>query len=165
MDIKRILFPTDFAECSSAALDCASCLTSATGARLYILHVDELRDVSVPAIPPAEGGFFYAAAWDDERREAMQDRLTKTVPTVDNVPYEHRLLTGSPLMQILQFAEQESVDLIIMGSHGRTGLSKLVMGSIAQGVMRDAKCPVLIVKQPTAVTNNVGNTVTSRLPH
>jgi nucleotide-binding universal stress UspA family protein len=62
-------------------------------------------------------------------------------------------------------AEQESVDLIMMGSQGRTGLSTLVMGSIAQGVMRGANCPVLIVKQPTAVIDNVGKTVSSGTAH
>jgi universal stress protein A len=160
MNIKRILFPTDFSEFSSAALDCASYLASATDARLYILHVDELKDVSVPAIPPVEGGYFYAAAWDDERREELQEMLSKTVPTAANIAYEHRLLTGSPTMQILQFAEQESVDLIIMGSHGRTGFARLVMGSVAQAVMRGAKCPVLIVKQPMAVGDDVGTTAT-----
>lgn len=165
MNIKRILFPTDFSECSSAALDCASYLASATGARLYILHVDELKDVSVPAIPPVEGGYFYAAAWDDERREELQEMLSKTVPTVANIAYEHRLLTGSPTVQILQFAEQESVDLIVMGSHGRTGFSRLVMGSIAQGVMRGTKCPVLIVKQPTAVTDDAGKTASDDASH
>jgi nucleotide-binding universal stress UspA family protein len=163
MNIKRILFPTDFSECSSAALDCASYLASATGARLYILYVDELKDVSVPAIPPVEGGYFYAAAWDDERREELQKMLTKTVPSVANIAYEHRLLTGSPTAQILQFAEQESIDLIVMGSHGRTGFSKLVMGSVAQAVMRGAKCPVLIVKQPTAISDDVGTTVTGNV--
>ena len=57
-------------------------------------------------------------------------------------------LTGSPAAQILKLAEQERIDLIVMGSHGRTGLSKLLMGSVAEGVMRKAKCPVLIVKLP-----------------
>jgi nucleotide-binding universal stress UspA family protein len=165
MDIKRILLPTDFSECSRAALDCASCLASATGARLYILYVDELKDVSVPAIPPVEGGYLYAAAWDDERREELQEMLAKIVPTVANVAYEHRLLTGSPTAQILRFAEQESIDLIVMGSHGRTGLARLVMGSVAQAVMRGAKCPVLIVKQPMAVGDNVGTTATGNTLH
>jgi nucleotide-binding universal stress UspA family protein len=165
MDIKRILFPTDFSECSRAALDCASYLARATGARLYILYVDELKDVSVPAIPPVEGGYFYAAAWDDERREELQEMLTKIVPTVGNIAYEHRLFTGSPTAQILQFVEQQSIDLIVMGSHGRTGFSRLIMGSIAQGVMRSAKCPVLIVKQPMAVSDDVGTTITEGTPH
>jgi nucleotide-binding universal stress UspA family protein len=56
---------------------------------------------------------------------------------------------GSPQKEILQFAGEEAVDLIVMGSHGRTGISRLLMGSVAEAVMRKAPCPVLIVKQPT----------------
>jgi nucleotide-binding universal stress UspA family protein len=164
MDIKRILFPTDFSECSSGALDCASSRAGATGARLYILYVDELKDVIVPAFPPAEGDCFYSAAWDDERRELLHERLTKTIPTVVNVAYERRFLTGSPLVEILKFAEQESVNLIVMGSHGRTWVSRLIMGGIAQGVMRGAKCPILIVKQPAVVTEDVSKTASTGTP-
>jgi nucleotide-binding universal stress UspA family protein len=64
------------------------------------------------------------------------------------VAYEHHYLRGSPVVEILNFAEDENIDLIVMASHGRTGLSRLLMGSIAEGVMRKARCPVLIVKQP-----------------
>jgi nucleotide-binding universal stress UspA family protein len=56
--------------------------------------------------------------------------------------------TGWPVAQILKFAEEKRIDLIVMGSHGRTGLSKLLMGSVAVGMMRGAKCSVLIVTQP-----------------
>ena len=159
MNIKRILFPTDFSEDSSTALGYASSLASDSGALLYIVHVDELLDVGIPSIPPIEGGYFYEVPWD-ERRE-VQDRLTKIVPTVANVAYEHRYLTGSPLTQILNFAEREHVDLIVMGSHGRTGFSRLIMGSVAEGVMRRATCPVLIVKQPAAVSDDVSEMVLS----
>ena len=159
MNIQRILFPTDFSEDSSAALGYASSLASDTGALLYIVHVDELLDVGIPSIPPIEGGYFYEVPWD-ERRE-VQERLTKIVPTVANVVYEHRYLTGSPLTQILNFAEREHVDLIVMGSHGRTGFSRLIMGSVAEGVMRRATCPVLIVKQPAAVSDDVSEIVLS----
>lgn len=146
MNIKRILNATDFSECSNAALDFASRVASDTGARLYIVHVNGILDVSVPAIPPTEGGYYYDAPWGHERHE-VRERLIKTVPTVGNVAYEHHYLTGLPVAQILKLAEHERIDLIVLGSHGRTGFSRLVMGSVAEGVMRGSTCPVLIVKR------------------
>jgi nucleotide-binding universal stress UspA family protein len=147
MNIKRILFATDFSECSNAALEFASHLASDTGARLYMVHVDGLLDVSIPSIPPVEGGYSYDAPWGYERRE-VRETLAKIVPTVANVAYEHCYLAGSPVAQILKLAEQEKIDLIVMGSHGRTGFTRLLMGSVAEGVVRSAPCPVLVVKQP-----------------
>jgi nucleotide-binding universal stress UspA family protein len=90
-----------------------------------------------------------ATALDD--RQEVRDQLERVLPTVPTVAYEHHYLRGSPVTEILAFAESENIDLIVMASHGRTGLSRLLMGSIAEGVMRKAKCPVLIVKQPADV--------------
>ena len=158
MNIKRILFATDFSECSNAALEFASHLTSNTGARLYIVHVNGLLDVSIPSIPPVEGGYYYDAPWGYERHE-VRERLTRNVPTVANVAYEHCYLTGSPVTQILKLAEREQIDLIVIGSHGRTGLSRLLMGSVAEGVVRSTQCPVLVVKQPSAVLEGASSAV------
>lgn len=158
MIVKRILFATDFSESSSAALEYASRLASDTEALLYIVHVDELLDISVPSIPGIEGGYFYESPGDNDRHE-VRDRLSKIAPTVSGVAYEHRYLTGSPLNEILKFADRQCVDLIVMGSHGRTGFSRLLMGSVAEGVVRRAKCPILIVKQPTEVPEATGSDV------
>jgi nucleotide-binding universal stress UspA family protein len=147
MNIKNILVPIDFSDCSSAALNYASHLASDTNSRLYIVHVDELLDVSIPAIPPFEGGYVHESMWD-ERRQLVRDQLAKVVPSVGNVPYEYRCLMGSPVNEILKLADHEHIDLIVMGSHGRTGVFRLLTGSVAEGVMREAKCPVLVVKQP-----------------
>jgi nucleotide-binding universal stress UspA family protein len=147
MNIERILVPIDFSECSSAALACASQLAGESKARLYIVHVDELLDVSIPAIPPIEGGYVYESRWD-ERRNLVRDQLAKIVPSVADVAYEYRCLMGSPAYEILKLADRERINLIVIGSHGRTGISRLITGSVAEGVMRGAKCPVLVVKLP-----------------
>jgi universal stress protein A len=147
MNIKSILVPIDFSGCSSAALNYASCLASNAKARLYIVHVDELLDISIPAIPPIEGGYVYESMWD-ERRQLVRDRLAKVVPSVADVAYEYRCVMGSPTDEILKLADRERIDLIVIGSHGRTGISRLITGSVAEGVMRGANCPVLVVKQP-----------------
>lgn len=158
MNIKRILFPTDFSEYSSAALDYASSMAGDNGALLYIAHVDESAGLSVPTIPTVEAGYFYTAPWDNDRRK-VRDRLSKVTPTLANVVYEHHYLTGSPLNEILKFAERHGVDLIVMGSHGWTRFSRLLMGSVAEGVMRRANCPVLIVKQPAKISEDVSSSV------
>jgi nucleotide-binding universal stress UspA family protein len=147
MDFKRILIATDFSECSNAALEVASRLASESGAKLYIVHVNGIVDVGVPAIPPSEGGYYYDAPWGNERHE-VRERLIKTVPTIPKLAHEHRYLTGLPVAQILKLAEHEHIDLIVVGSHGRSGFSRLLMGSVAEGVMRGAHCSVLVVKNP-----------------
>jgi universal stress protein A len=147
MNFKRILLATDFSEYSNAALEVASRLASESHARLYIVHVDGIVSVGVPAIPPVEGAYYYDAPLADERHE-ISERLNKIAPTVPNLAYEHCYLTGLPVDQILKFADREHVDLIVIGSHGRTGLSRLLMGSVAEGVARKANCHVLVVKQP-----------------
>jgi universal stress protein A len=149
MNVKRILIATDFSESSNAALEFASSLANEAGARLYIAHVDEIADISVPAIPPFEGGYLFDAPWGCGRRE-MRDRLEAIIPTVTNVTFEHCYLTGLPVSQIVQLAEEKQIDLIVIGSHGRSGFSRLLMGSVAEGVMRGATCPVLVVKQVSA---------------
>jgi nucleotide-binding universal stress UspA family protein len=122
-------------------------LAAESGAMLYIVHVDELTDLNAAL---GEAAYHYAQTAECPTRQAIRDRLTQVVPTNTAVAYEHRCLTGSPIAELLKFADRENVDLIVMASHGRTGLSRLLMGSVAEAVVRRANCPVLIVKQPTA---------------
>ena len=69
-------------------------------------------------------------------------------PTDPSIPVEYRLLTGEPADAVVRSAEEDDVDLIVLGSHGRTGLSRLLMGSVAEAIVRKAHCPVLVYKQP-----------------
>jgi len=146
MNIKRILIPTDFSHYNDAALKLASTLAAEAKATLYVIHVHDVKGLSA-----AMGEFAYmdAQTWHEQLRDA-EEQLTKVVPSVAGVEYEHQCLTGNPFVEILTFAESHDVDLIVMASHGRTGLSRLLMGSIAEGVMRKAPCPVLVVRQPAA---------------
>jgi nucleotide-binding universal stress UspA family protein len=145
MNAKHILFPTDFSHYNEAALEYASTLAAQADALLYIVHVDEFSDLNAAM---GEAAYLYAQSWDNPIRREVRERLAQIKPTVAEVRYEHHCLKGAPVTEILNFAERENVDLIVMASHGRTGLSRLVMGSIADGVVRRATCPVLIVKQP-----------------
>ena len=143
MNIKRILFPTDFSHDNRVALKLASTLAAESHARLYIVHVHDIRNTSTAM---GEAGFMMASALHEERREAWE-RLAKIAPTIPIVHYEHELLTGTPVVELLQFTQSMQIDLIVMSSHGRTGLRRLLMGSIAEGIMRKANCPVMVVKQ------------------
>jgi universal stress protein A len=147
MNIKRILFPTDFSPDNDAALEYASALAAESGAMLYIVHVDDSTNVSAAL---GEPGYMYPSAWGPNGRREVRERLTMVIPSVASARYEHRYLTGSPVRELLKFARREHVDLIVMASHGRTGLARLLMESIAEGVMRGAQCPVVVVKQPAS---------------
>jgi universal stress protein A len=134
----KILIPTDFSTLGQAALDMATSLARDRGAKLLIVHVEE---------PPMAygGGELYYGVNEPDRQE-LQRMLAEVVPTDPAVGYEHRLMIGSPATAIIHLAEKEQVDMIVMPTHGRTGLVRLLMGSVAEEVVRKAKCPVLTVK-------------------
>ena len=146
MDIKKLLVPTDFSEANNAALEYASHLASETGAMLYIVHADDMEEA---AAIMAKSGHPYPFWQDEPSHREGHVKLKKVIPTLGNVKCRHRYLKGTPTAEIVSFAERNNVDLIVMASHGLTGLSRLLMGSTAEGVMRRAPCPVLIVKQPS----------------
>ena len=142
MHAKKILYPTDFSEYSEAALAHATALARDTGAKLVIVHVKEPPDAYVDT-----GGF---AGYPVDVNEAeLLDELSKIKPTDPDVGYAHRLLTGDPATEITQFAEKEGIDMIVLGTHGRRGLTRMLMGSVAEAVVRRASCPVLTIKQPS----------------
>jgi universal stress protein A len=146
MNTQRILCPTDFSHFTDAALGYASSLAAESGAVLFIVHVDECRGMNTAT---SEASAF-AATLGLADRKAVQRQLEQVQPALPHVAFERRYLEGGAVHEIVAFAERERVDLIVMGSHGRTGLSRLLRGSVAEGVTRRATCPVLIVKQPSA---------------
>jgi nucleotide-binding universal stress UspA family protein len=138
MNAHNILFPTDFSTLGQTALEMATSLARDRGAKLLIVHVEEP--------PMAYGGGEFYNGLDEPNREELQRMLSKVVPTDLSVGYEHRLMIGTPAGAIVHMAEKEGVDMIVMPTHGRTGLLRLLMGSVAEEVVRKAKCPVLTVK-------------------
>jgi nucleotide-binding universal stress UspA family protein len=138
MNAPKILFPTDFSTLGQTALEMATSLARDRGAKLLIAHVEEA--------PIAYGGGELYYGIDEPNREELKRMLAEVVPTDPSVRYEHRLLLGSPAGAILHLAEKEGVEMIVMPTHGRTGLVRMLMGSVAEEVVRKAKCPVLTVK-------------------
>ena len=138
MKLTTIVFPTDFSTLSDAALAYATSFARDTGARLLIVHVEE---------PPAAygGGEMYYGLPEPDTA-ALSAMLHKVVPPDARVPFEHRLLLGDPAAEIVELARGAYADLIVMASHGRTGLRRLLMGSVAEAVVRRAPCSVLTFK-------------------
>jgi nucleotide-binding universal stress UspA family protein len=87
----------------------------------------------------------------DTNETSLRKALAAVVPTDPAVEHEHRLLYGDPASEIVRLAGEEQVDLIVMGTHGRTGLMRLLMGSVAEAVVRRAPCPVLTIREPHEV--------------
>jgi universal stress protein A len=139
MKYQKILFATDFSPASDAALRYATALARDSGAKLLILHVEEL-------VMPYAGGEMYLPPPEFPNPE-LQKMLAQIVPTDQSVAFEHKLVLGTPADDIARVAEEGGVDLIVIGTHGRTGLKRVLMGSVAEAVMRHAGCPVLTVKQ------------------
>lgn len=144
MYAKTILFPTDFSTSSDAGLAYATSLARDTHAKLLIVHVQE------PPMAYGGGEMYYGVPQPDVAE--LEKMLKAVVPTTDDVPYEHHLVAGDPASEIVRLAESENVDLIVMGTHGRTGLRRLLMGSVAEAVVRRAKCPVFTFKEPHDAT-------------
>lgn len=92
-----------------------------------------------------EGSYYYGQPEPDP--PALQNMLQAVKPHDPAVACDYRLVDGEPAAEITKLAKAENVDLIVMSSHGRTGLGRLLMGSVAEAVMRQAECPVMIVKQ------------------
>jgi nucleotide-binding universal stress UspA family protein len=140
MDIKKILFPTDFSTCSDAGLEQATALARDARAELLIVHVEE------PRAAYGGGEMYYGISEPDQL--GLLEMLRGVRPTDPTVAYEHRLLRGDPAERIVDLADAEPCDLIVMGTHGRTGFRRMLMGSVAEAVVRRANCPVFTYKLP-----------------
>jgi nucleotide-binding universal stress UspA family protein len=139
----KILYPTDFSTMGQTALEMATSLARDRDATLIIMHVEE------PPIAYGGGELYYGIEEPD--REELKRMLAAVVPGDPEIPCDHRLVIGTPATAIVETAEQENVELIVMATHGRTGLLRVLMGSVAEEVVRKAKCPVLTVKSASAI--------------
>lgn len=142
MAVRRILYATDLGESSAPAFATACSLARDYGAGLVIIHV-------VNPLPVTYGEIIAQAAAETDRQSASR-RLAQLRPADPNVTFEHCLAEGEPARCILEAVRTHECDLIIMGSHGRTGVSRLIMGSVAERVVREAPCPVLTMTRPMA---------------
>jgi nucleotide-binding universal stress UspA family protein len=138
--IDRVLVPTDFSEYSDQARTYACELAKRFDAELHLVHVVHL--VAQP---------FYGGPISDELLNPEEPALEKLEglqgPDLDQVSrVVRRVQVGSPFVEIVRYARENDVDLIVMGTHGRTGLAHALIGSVAERVVRKAPCPVLTVR-------------------
>ncbi len=136
--IRLILHPTDFSAHSWPALGVARALARSTGARLVLLHV------AAPEV--FSGGTMHAAEDLSPEREALARLKQESAHVGPDGSVETRFVQGDAGSEIVNAAEEMGCDLIVMGSHGRSGLRRLLMGSVAEAVMRSAPCMTLIIK-------------------
>jgi nucleotide-binding universal stress UspA family protein len=141
LPLKTILCPTDFSPTSNAALETARLLALDYDATLIVLHVAEL-----PNVMAGDGVLLYAPEYDPEAERRKLD----DIPIDPEIAMERRFVRGDPVEEILETARARNCDLIVLGTHGRTGVGRLIMGSIAEQIIRKAPCPVMSVKGPVA---------------
>lgn len=143
--IKRILAPTDFSEASFAAVHYALELAKIAGAELHLLHVIELPIYYSPAF----GGF----TPNREELDAYADAGLESVTLADEpttVPVIRRHVEGAAGSSIAEYAEENNIDMIVIGTHGRNAAQRFFVGSVAERVVRKAPCPVVTVPPGTA---------------
>jgi universal stress protein A len=143
-NLRRILVPTDFSDCSRKALEYAIPLARQFGARLLLLHVlpvsyfvgSEFGPVDFP-VPEAE--------WRTSSERELRTLAERTIGS--QVPFDTEVRQGQPMVEITACAVESQADLILLSTHGRTGLRHVLVGSVTENVVRYAPCPVLVVRE------------------
>ena len=160
----RILVPTDFSATSDAALSCARVLADKFGASLHLLHVLEdpftvgalVGSGEIPDAPELRAALLKDAETKLAHRLTAHDRQQLRATT--------QVIVGSPALTIVDYASNGHMNLIVMGTHGRTGMAHLLMGSVAERVVRLASCPVLTTRQAVALEEVPANARTAAAP-
>lgn len=159
--MKHILVATDFSETAAAALSQAATLAADTGARLTLLHViyaekinetllglDAMEYLTRVLSTPSEQAPYSPTLAMDRLREKAQAKLAEAAASVSEpkLNIETAIADGRPSEEVLAFAEKQEVDLIVLGTHGRGAIGKALLGSVADHVIRQADCPVMVVR-------------------
>ncbi len=143
MEFKNILMTTDLSPYSLSAKDISLSLARKYSAKLYLLYViDEMIFVELEP---------YGIAYQDiqaTHREQAEQKLKEIISGEEwkDIRCESVVITGNPFVEIIRFAKEKQIDVIVIGTHGRSGLSHILFGSTAERVIRKAPCPVLSVR-------------------
>lgn len=144
MRIKRILLPTDLSEASISAFKYAKSLAEKYGASIYVLHILE----NLPPVLAIHALDLTVDRVEKNMEENARNQLERIVKENLKTKAKVQIFIRKGLVddEIVKFADEKKIDLIVMGTHGRTGIEYTLLGSIAEKVVRKAKCPVLTVK-------------------
>jgi nucleotide-binding universal stress UspA family protein len=145
---RTILFAADFSPASQAAFHVACALADPGGGRLLVLHVVGQTPVVEQDVAFGEQGMLIPLPVDGTHREALRERLRALYAPDRPLEIEYRVAEGITAEEILRAAGETGADLIALGTHGRTGLGRLLTGSVAEAVLRRATCPVLALRTP-----------------
>jgi nucleotide-binding universal stress UspA family protein len=160
--MKHILVATDFSDTAAAALAQGVALASATGAKLTLLHViyaekinetllglDAMEYLTRVMSTPTEQAPYSPTLGIERLRDAAKEKLAEAVANVagPRLAIETAIAEGRPSEEVLAFANTEGVDLIVLGTHGRGAIGKALLGSVADHVIRQAECPVMVVRK------------------
>lgn len=151
MQIKNILVPIDFSTSSYQVFELGHCLAKQNGANLHLIHVIDPVYCEEPQPKITEADFIRKIRFENAREELRKFKFE--VPHSE-VEITEVLVEGIPYKEILSYASQNDIDMIVIASHGWTNLSHMLMGSIADKIMRQADVPVICVKSNVAVIKN-----------
>ncbi len=145
LTLKTILVPTDFSEASEAALEYAKGLAQAFGAAIHVVHVTE------DLLAHAWSAEVYVASMPNLREEIdkeARDRLAAMVTDDERARFKvsTAVIAGNPFLEIVRYAKTNDIDLIVIGTHGRGPIAHMLLGSVAEKVVRKSPCPVLTVR-------------------
>ena len=139
INIKNILMPTDLSDYAGYALNYAREFASTYGADLHLLHVLDLHWLGSGAV---------IANALPQYQQDKQDQLNAMKSEIEGIDVKATVATGVPHVAIVRYAREHDIDLLVLATHGRTGISHALIGSVAEKVVQMAPCPVLTVKHP-----------------
>ena len=146
MKISRILAPVDFSTGSEASVEYAAALAQTLRATVTLFHVYQMPDLLGGIVPGADN----AADAERDRTSAQEwlDKLRVETQKHRGIEIDSALVHGSAAQEIISFSSSGGFDIVVMGTHGRTGLRHVLMGSVAEQVVRRARCPILTIHLP-----------------
>jgi nucleotide-binding universal stress UspA family protein len=147
IDLHRILVPTDFSKYSQSALTYAAAFAEKFGAELTLLHVVQDLALFIPDMVTVSPPLAPSVDQLTEAARTAFDRLIKE-NHLEHLTIQREVRQGTPFYEIIRCAKEKDIDLIVMGTHGHSGLAHVLLGSVTEKVVRKAPCPVLTVRHP-----------------
>lgn len=139
--LKKILVPTDFSEHSNKALLYGAELAAKFGAELHVMHAIEMTPLAY-----GEGAYFPPETEAELTAAASSQLDSLHIPMANDVTVVRKILHGHPFVETIRYSKENNIGLIVIGTHGRGAIAHMLLGSVAEKVVRKAPCPVLTVR-------------------